>query len=213
MLSIRSALRTGERGIGVPRGAAVLRVFAMPLLLTLAAGAGAQAYKWTDASGRPVFGDNPPRDARNLQQVGGTGSTDGPKDALSYEYRRLLERYPVTLYTTDSCGPCDSGRALLTGRGIPFDERRIASNADREAFTKMAIGEQVPVLQVGAQQARGFETSAWSSLLDAAGFPKENRLPRNYQQPPPRPLVTPAAPGSPAANGEPEAAGSPAPAR
>ena len=223
MSSIRPAVPTRRpqelhpaavgQGAAPPRAGVVLRVVAMPLLLALATTAGAQAYKWTDASGRPVFGDNPPRDARNLQQVGGTGPADGPQDALSYEYRRLIERYPVTLFTTEGCSPCESGRALLTGRGIPFDERRIASNADREAFTKMAIGEQVPVLQVGSQQARGFETGAWSSLLDAAGFPKQNRLPRNYQQPPARPLVAPVAPAAPAASGEPQTAGTPAPVR
>jgi glutaredoxin len=193
-----------------PVAASSLRSIAVPVLLALAAGASAQAYKWTDPSGRPVFGDNPPRDARNLQQVGGTGPADGPQDALSYEYRRLVERYPVTLYTTEGCSACDSGRALLTGRGIPFDERRISTNADRDAFTKLSIGEQVPVLQVGSQQARGFETGAWSTLLDAAGFPKENRLPRNYQQPPARPLAPPAAP---APGGEPQAGGAPAAAR
>jgi hypothetical protein len=62
----------------------------------------------------------------------------------------------------------------------------------------------IPSLMVGSQPLRGFSDADWTNYLDAAGYPRQSRLPRNWQPQPPRPLVeraTPvaAAPAEPAA--------------
>jgi hypothetical protein len=44
-------------------------------------------------------------------------------------------------------------------------------------------------LMIGTQALRGFADADWHSYLDAAGYPRESRLPRNYQQPAATPLV------------------------
>jgi hypothetical protein len=54
----------------------------------------------------------------------------------------------------------------------------------------------MPSLTVGAQSLRGFTAEDWVAYLDAAGYPKESRLPRNWQ---PAPAAAAQAPGSPPA--------------
>jgi hypothetical protein len=47
----------------------------------------------------------------------------------------------------------------------------------------------VPSLTIGAQQLRGFSEADWVAYLDAAGYPRESKLPRNWQAPAATPLV------------------------
>jgi len=44
---------------------------------------------------------------------------------LPLELRQVTVRFPVTLYSSTDCAPCESGRRLLAGRGIPYVERRV----------------------------------------------------------------------------------------
>lgn len=157
------------------------------LLLTLmlaasAAGAALAQYKWTDASGRVVYGDNPPREAKNIQRIDARGAT-GDADALAalpYETRRAAQQFPVTLYTTPDCAPCDAGRQLLRARGVPFGERTIVSKEDSEALARLGYGERLPILTVGRQAQKEFETSGWHAALDAGGYPRTGQLPRGW---------------------------------
>ena len=124
----------------------------------------------------------------------------------------MAQRYPVTIYTGDECGPCGAGRSLLVTRGIPFEERTVKSNEDIQALQRLSGGQpSLPILSIGSQQLKGFSDAEWSQYLDAAGYPKSARLPAGYRNPPAQPLVAvqaaPAAPAAPAA-----AAPAPAPA-
>lgn len=151
---------------------------------------GAQ-YKWTDADGRVVYGDNPPRDARNIQRIDARAA-GGEADALAalpFELRRTARDFPVTLYTTRDCPPCEAARALLAARGIPYAERTVTTAPDIEALEKLGHGKRLPVLTVGRQTQREFEAGAWNALLDAAGYPRASQLPRTWQQPAPQPLA------------------------
>jgi glutaredoxin len=171
----------GERG----------RAAALAALLALAA-AGVQAqYKWTDATGRTVYGDNPPRDARNIQRIDARGAS-GDADAMAalpFEVRRAAQQFPVVLYTTADCAPCDAGRQLLRARGVPYGERIVLSKEDSEQLTKLGYGDRLPVLTVGRQVQKEFETTAWHGALDAAGYPRAAQLPRGWT-----PVATPLVP-------------------
>ncbi|CAN7515989.1 DUF4124 domain-containing protein [Variovorax sp. LjRoot84] len=160
------------------------------LALLLAAGAAlAQpVYRHVDKNGKVTFSDQPP--AANAQPATPRGgSAAGASAGLPYELRQVAQRYPVTLYTSDECGPCGAGRSLLVTRGIPFDERTIKSNEDVEALQRLSGQASLPLLSIGTQQLKGFSDAEWSQYLDAAGYPKSAQLPASYRNPPAQPLV------------------------
>lgn len=160
------------------------------VLCAVALPAAAQ-YKWTDADGRVGYGDSPPREARNIQRID-LRSDDGGNEllrGLPYALRRVAEQHPVVLYTTAPCAPCDAGRELLRARGVPFVERTVNSNDDIDELQRIAGTNRLPVLAVGRQFERSFETGAWNALLDLAGYPRSSLLTRSWQPPAPRPLV------------------------
>jgi glutaredoxin len=109
--------------------------------------------------------------------------------SLPLDLREVAIRFPVTLYTSTDCSPCDSGRRLLQGRGVPYVERQVLNDDDAAALDRLTGGRSVPSLTIGSQALRGYADSDWHSYLDAAGYPRESRLPRNYQAPPATPLV------------------------
>ena len=108
---------------------------------------------------------------------------------LPADLRNVVARYPVTLYTSTDCAPCDSGRRLLQQRGVPFAERLITSEPDAAALQKLSNGRTVPSIAIGAQVERGFQDQTWHSLLDLAGYPRESRLPRDWPASTPTPLA------------------------
>ncbi len=170
-------------------------VVALVLLGTavVAPHAGAQqVFRHVDGNGKVTFSDQPgAADARAASSVAGARADSGASAAgLPYELRQVVQRYPVVLYTRDDCGPCDTGRALLTSRGVPHTERQIRTPEDSEAFLKLSGEDSLPLLSVGSQQLKGFSDTTWSQYLDAAGYPKSVQLPAGYRNPAPQPLVT-----------------------
>jgi glutaredoxin len=159
-------------------------------------------YKWIDPRGQVNYGDSPPRDARNVERVNAPGVDPAdPQSGLPFEVRRAAQNFPVTLYTTDACSACQQARDMLRSRGVPFSERTISSADEAEEARKMGVGTTVPVLAVGRQMIREPDFSQWNRMLDDAGYPRNANLPRNFQNPPPRPLIErPAKPETPAAD-------------
>jgi hypothetical protein len=78
---------------------------------------------------------------------------------------------------------------LLVLRGVPYSERRVLDANDTAALERLAGARSVPVLTIGTQPLRGFSGDEWAAFLDAAGYPRESRLPRGWQPPPPQPLT------------------------
>lgn len=153
-------------------------------------------YKVVGPDGRVSYTDRPPpEDAKveTLRTMAGSGTPDG---ALPFELRQVVQRFPVTLYTTGDCAPCDNGRALLRQRGVPHTEKTVSTSADSEAFKRLG-GQTLPLLAIGAQQVRSFSPEQWNSYLNAAGYPQQSRLPRNYAFAPATPLAPKAAPPAP----------------
>jgi len=169
-------------------------------------------YKIVSPDGRVTYTDRPPVDT-NLN-VTPLGRTPGARAAvtqatpsLPVELRQLTQRYPVTLYTAAECSACDTGRQWLGQRGIPYRERVVATEQDAQRLSSLVGARSVPALTIGAQPVRGFSETDWQAYLDAAGYPRESKLPRGWQPPAPAPLVE--APQRPVAS----AASAPVPAR
>jgi glutaredoxin len=149
-------------------------------------------YRIVGPDGQVTFSDKPGGSAAGkASPVDNTVATAAPVvAALPFELRQVVGKYPVTLYTSSSCAPCDSGRSLLRTRGVPFSEKTISSAKDAEAFQKLTGNNSLPFLSIGAQQVAGFSASEWTEYLTAAGYPERSRLPASYREPPAAPLVT-----------------------
>ena len=131
----------------------------------------ASVYQWKDANGNMVYSDQPPPGQAatqkslqaNVMQTSGGG----------YSLREAIRKSPVTLWMNNCGDNCDSARALLTKRGVPYSLRNPeASAADTEALKKLVGAVVAPVLQVGTASLKGFDEGAWQSALDQAGYPK-----------------------------------------
>jgi glutaredoxin len=165
------------------------------IVLACFASSGHALFKVVAPDGTVTYTDRPPPAAAGRPVPLGGGRDAGASDAssaltnLPLELRQVTARYPVTLYSSTDCAPCDSARRLLASRGIPYVERRVINEDDAEALNRLTGGRSVPTLTIGTQALRGFADSDWHSYLDAAGYPRESRLPRGYQQPVATPLV------------------------
>jgi glutaredoxin len=190
----------------------------MPILACFSSQVAAQQlYRIVGPDGRVTFSDVPPPPSSNAKVTegrGGSFSESASSSALPFELRSVVQRFPVTLYTGKDCAPCDSGRNLLRGRGIPFSERTVESNEDLEALRRLSGTTSLPMATVGGQQMKGFSETEWTQFLDAAGYPKTSLLSAGYRNPPPSPLVArvaPAAAPAPAAAAPAQPAPAPAP--
>jgi glutaredoxin len=183
------------------------------LAAAVACGVAPAQYKIVNPDGSVTYTDRIPAPASNQRVMqlgrGGAAATTLTEVALPAELRQAVQRHPVTLYTSTDCAPCDSGRTLLQQRGVPYTEKRVASDEDAQALERIVGGRTVPSLTVGAQPLRGFSESDWAAYLEAAGYPRQSRLPRGWQPAPITPLAEraapPARPPAPPPEREPEA--------
>jgi glutaredoxin len=149
-------------------------------------------YKVVGPDGRITYTDRPPSDsAARVTSIGrdGVSEAPAPQDALPQELRLATTRFPVTLYSAADCPPCDTARQLLVQRGVPFTERLIVSEDDAAAMERVLGGRTVPSLTIGTQALRGLSQADWTAYLDAAGYPRESKLPGTWQAPAATPLV------------------------
>ncbi len=163
-----------------------------PLVALLAALPAQAQYKVVGPDGKVTYTDRPPvSSGAKVTSLGARGTASGPVDvALPLELRQPAARYPVTLYTmTGACGPCDTARQLLRQRGVPYAEKQVQSAEDAEALERLVGSRDVPALAIGTQTMRGLAPEVWGSYLDAAGYPRESRLPANYQYAAATPIV------------------------
>lgn len=164
----------------------------------VAAGPALAQYKIVNPDGSVTYTDRIPAPTSNQRVMqlgrGGAAATTVTEVALPAELRQAVQRHPVTLYTSTDCAPCDSGRSLLQQRGVPYTEKRIATDEDANALERIVGGRTVPALMVGVQPLRGFSEGDWTAYLEAAGYPRQSRLPRGWQPAPITPLVERSAP-------------------
>jgi glutaredoxin len=150
--------------------------------LLVAAPALAQ-YKVVGPDGKVTYTDRVPGAADGrVTSINGRGGSASAEATLPLELRQPVSKYPVTLYVTSgSCDPCDMARQLLRGRGIPYTEKQVVTAEDSDALERLSGGRDAPTLGIGAQNLRGFASEVWNNYLDGAGYPRESRLPKNYQ--------------------------------
>ena len=112
------------------------------VMVVMVAGAAAQTvYRIVGPDGKVTFSDKPPVTPANTTARSTSGRAAEPNPAvgnLPYELRQVLARYPVTLYSGVGCAPCNSGRLMLQGRGIPYTEYTVASNDDIDALQRLS---------------------------------------------------------------------------
>ena len=144
--------------------------------------ASAQMFKWVDANGKTHFSDQPPpASAKPAQIKAGGGETSGV--SLPYTLATAVRNYPVILFTTKPCSGCDQGRAFLKARGIPFTEKTVSTEADGEKLKEAGGSGSMPFLTVGSAKSTGFQSDAWTSMLNVALYPATKMLPASYQYP------------------------------
>jgi glutaredoxin len=184
----------------------VLRALAVVAAIGMPHAAWAQ-YKVINADGSVTYTDRPPSIA-NVPRNGpgapaaaraASAAADSGVAAVSNlnagiqlptELRRVMQRYPVTLYTAPACAPCETSRQMLQQRGVPYIEKRVTTEDDALAFERLFGGRSVPALTIGIQQLRGYSANEWGVYLDAAGYPRQSLLPRGWQIPLPTPLAS-----------------------
>jgi glutaredoxin len=178
-------------------------------LLAAVACAAAQAqtiYRIVNPDGSITVTDKPPADVSKSTAVTSRGlPVPTSNAAIPYELRQATERFPVTLYTGKDCVPCNSGRALLRQRGVPYTELTVSTSEDVEALQRISGDRSLPLLTIGSQKIKGFSDTEWTQFLTAASYPARSLLAANYRFAEPRPLVVvqrpeaaPAAPAAPA---------------
>lgn len=143
-------------------------------LLLVAQSVNAEIYRWKDKDGRVHYSDNPPADAGAQPTRLYSNSID--VDKMSYDMRKAVAAFPLTLYTSESCGaPCTQGKNWLKQRGVPFSEKNVKTQDDITALQKITgkTTATLPTLTIGTQVVEAFEAGAWGSALDNAGYPKQ----------------------------------------
>jgi glutaredoxin len=172
---------------------ALIKMLALSACLCATFGAQAQTvYRIIGPDGKVTFSDKPPVNAEQGKiSTTGTGAVAAASNtALPFELRQVASKYPVTLYSAPDCGPCASGRSLLSSRGVPFSERSVTTYEDIAALQRLAGESSLPYLTIGGQRLKGFSDQEWTQYLDAAGYPKTSVLPSGYKPEAAAPLVS-----------------------
>ena len=148
-------------------------------------------YRWTDPSGQINYGDAPPAEAKNLSRVDGRPRVEGadPTGGIPFEVRKAMSAFPITLYTAQDCGPCESARAWLRRRGTPYQEVLVETDVDAEELKRRVGTTSVPVMMLGRTPHLGFKEGAWTVAVNAAGYPAQIVLPPTYRAEPPKPIL------------------------
>jgi glutaredoxin len=179
-------------------------VYAATLLLLVMGAAQAQTvYRIVGPDGKVTFSDKPPSSSASVSVTGPGGkplATRPDDSVLPLELRQAMARYPVTLYTGAACVPCNAGKLMLQGRGIPYAEFSVTSNADIDALQRISGETSLPFLTIGGQKIKGYSQAEWTQFLNAANYPASSRLPSGFTFATAKPLVTTQQAEAPAAS-------------
>ena len=161
------------------RFVAPLLLLVLPLLPVLAQ---AQMYRWVDDGGKVHYSDRAPAaGAKNVQKQS-MPAVQGSSAPLPYALQRAAKDFPVTLYTSESCKEtCVKARELLDKRGVPYREITVIDEADIAELKKLSGDTVVPVMTVGREMQKGFESGIYKAALDTAGYPASSLLPPGVQ--------------------------------
>ena len=154
------------------------RILLMIVLALLASGVSAvqaeKLYKWVDSQGRVSYRDQPPPEGagyRVEEKVFGERGT--ARETGDETLAKIVEKYPVMLYSVPVCGSCDFARAYLQKRKVPFTEKNLENDAELQQTLKKKIGSlSAPTIMIGEKVMKGYVESILEGELDSAGYPK-----------------------------------------
>jgi glutaredoxin len=108
--------------------------------------------------------------AKSAEKPAATDSKPAPT-AAKPAAKPANDAVAVRLYTHPQCGnPCEEAKALLTSRGVGFQEISADTVEGLAELEKVSGGKSVPVLIVGQNVTRGFADTNFHQALDDAGF-------------------------------------------
>ena len=129
-------------------------------------------YRIVGPDGRVSFSDQPQPSANARPVTGNTSGASASGAQLPFELRQISSRYPVTLYTSAECAPCNSGRNLLNARGIPYTEKTLSTAEDAEALKRLTGQASLPFLTIGSQQIKGYSDGEWTPVPGRCRLPQ-----------------------------------------
>jgi glutaredoxin len=143
------------------------------LLLVCLINLNAQAVTVTecvDQNGQRSFQDRCPPGTTKLNERQLTKPAAKPAQSVA----AIAEKYPVTLYATANCDPCDLVRNLLQKRTIPFTEKDVTNDGALQNELRERSGIlTVPTVLIGDKTLRGYEKQELEATLNTAGYPAE----------------------------------------
>lgn len=153
-----------------------MRFSALAALALLAAlPAAGQIYKWTDSSGKVVYGDRPPEDAKKQEVRIAVPSYEGPVEVRDWGAVLRGKSSPgkaaapgmpsITMYATSWCGHCRRAREYFASRGIAYTEVDVEASPEGNRRFKELGGKGVPLIVAGDKVMRGFSPDGFEQLL------------------------------------------------
>lgn len=142
----------------------------------LVGAAHAQAlYKSVDASGKVVYGDQPPASGSGQKTVkleappisvvpGNPPPAATPGQAPAEAQKAAQPRGEVTLYMATWCGYCKAAKAYLGGKGIAYREFDVDTPTGKAAFAQIGA-RGVPVLLTNGQRVNGFSAPSYDAVF------------------------------------------------
>lgn len=155
------------------RPSATVRLSLALVICAIAAGTAlADVYKWTDPSGRVIYGDKPPEDSKAQQVKIDVRSYEGPVEVTDWgaivrrkSPQAASSSASITMYSTKWCPYCKKAKAYFASRGLQYHEIDIeASDAARREYKELG-GKGVPLIFVGKKRMQGFSERAMDALL------------------------------------------------
>ncbi len=135
-------LKTTSSAVSRPQR--LLRLATVAMLLGGAAVGALAQYKIVGPDGKVTYTDKPP--APSDIRVGGNNAPAAGNGAFPYETRQAMSRYPVTLYASRNCAPCDDVRSWLRQHAIPFNEYTVVTSDDFTAYKSRFNSSNFPTV-------------------------------------------------------------------
>lgn len=150
---------------------------ALLLCLLAAPALAGKVYQWRDADGRVFYSDQPPPSVQYTERKIRPNTVGQASRASSAD--QANNETQVVLWVSASCEPaCSQALELLDRRGVQYDVRNVdpANEKSMLAFFNVVGTMQArpPVLQLGKEVLKEFNSPLWQAALSKAGYGIKN---------------------------------------
>jgi len=129
-------------------------------------------YKWVDEQGKVSYHDRPPPEGSDYK-VERKDLGSGGRAEVDSGLEKIVEKFPVVLYSVPVCGSCDLARHYLQKRKVPYSEQNLENNPELQQKLKKQVGSiSAPTITIGEKVMKGYVESILEGELDTAGYPK-----------------------------------------